>query len=406
MPVHTAPSKEGYPMPRRKIDDVEMQAVAYLYSQKYSREDIKNILCLSQSTVSRSIQRALEAGWLETNVRFVTEHMTPERMQEIEALVSPQHHLTERLHTFAHQHGVLARLHIRVFPNAPQPHTSTTQATPRDWFGHVAAGYIRDVLRPSQVCGVSWGYMIASVVRGLHTLGPPPLQKGPPIEFVPLCGEPLDTAVTHFSSSSLAAQLDEMMNAGTQHSRSLAAVPALIPEGFTPREVQVIRKLIGHVTAYREIFQRREADEGQHAPWIDQLDTVLTGIGSAETSLRYWDDALVRTGGIDRDRLSRLVIGDICGILFARPNLSPSQQAELKRIEERWTGIREHQMKRCAEQALQQGTPGVIVVAVGADRAESVCESVKRGLINTLVIDCALADALLHKMGAGPQVVG
>jgi DNA-binding transcriptional regulator LsrR (DeoR family) len=383
-------------MPRRKIPDVEMQAVAYLYSQKYSREDIKHILHLSQSTVSRSIQRALEAGWLETNVRFVTEHITPERMQEIEALVSPQHHLTEHLHAFAHRHGVLARPHIRVFPNAPQPPTSTAQATPRDWFGHVAAGYIRDLLRPSQVCGVSWGYMLASVVRGLRTLGPPPLRKGPPIEFVPLCGEPLDTAITQYSSSGLAAQLDEALNGGTEHSRPLAAVPALIPEEFTPREVQVIRRLIGHVTAYREIFQGREDTEGQQAPWIDQLDTILTGIGSAETSLRYWDDALVRTGGIDRDRLSGLVLGDISGVLFARPNLSPSQQAELTRIEERWTGIREPQMQRCAERAFHQGTPGVIVVAVGADRAESVCESIKRGLINTLVIDRALADALLQ----------
>ena len=60
-------------------------------------------------------------------------------------------------------------------------------------------------------------------------------------------------------------------------------------------------------------------------------------------------------------------------------------EAQAIRIEERWTGIREHQMQRCAEQALQQGTAGVIVVAVGADRAESVCESVKRGLVNTLV---------------------
>jgi len=62
-------------------------------------------------------------------------------------------------------------------------------------------------------------------------------------------------------------------------------------------------------------------------------------------------------------------------------------------------------MQRCAEQALQQGTAGVIVVAVGADRAESVCESVKRGLVNTLVIDRALADALLQKLASGPQVV-
>ena len=55
-------------------------------------------------------------------------------------------------------------------------------------------------------------------------------------------------------------------------------------------------------------------------------------------------------------------------------------------------------MRLCAAHAFQHGTPGVIVVAMGANRAESVCEGIKRGLINAVVMDRTLADALAQKL--------
>ena len=55
-------------------------------------------------------------------------------------------------------------------------------------------------------------------------------------------------------------------------------------------------------------------------------------------------------------------------------------------------------MHRCVAHAFQHGTPGVIVVAMGADRAESVCEGIKRGLINIVVMDRTLADTLAQKI--------
>ena len=38
--------------------------------------------------------------------------------------------------------------------------------------------------------------------------------------------------------------------------------------------------------------------------------------------------------------------------------------------------------------------PGVVVVSVGGDKAEIIKECIRRGLINHLVIDMKLADAL------------
>jgi len=389
-------------MPRhRKIGEVEMQAAAYLYSQKYPREEIKKILHLSQSTVSRSIKHAEKEGWLEVNIRFAKEKLSSERMEEIEAIASPQKHLKKQLDEFATKYGGPAP-NLRVFPSTNRDMTATDQVAHLESFGQVVAGHIRDLLRPSKVCGVTWGYTLASVVRGLHRLGPPPLQKGNPTEFIPLCGESLDTAgmkLPVYSSSSIAAQFDEIINGGTKHSLSLAAVPALIPRDFTQNKVQAIRELIARVTAYSSIFSKGiEKEKAQHEPWIDKLDTILTGISPAEYPLGYWRDALVTTGRIDRDQLSRFAVGDIGGILFARRDLSKSELVELEKINERWTGIREHQMKRCAAEASQNRTSGVVVVAVGENKAASICESIKRGLVNELVIDRDLAVALAQSM--------
>jgi len=60
-------------------------------------------------------------------------------------------------------------------------------------------------------------------------------------------------------------------------------------------------------------------------------------------------------------------------------------------------GITEEKMQKCAENAFHNKTAGVIVVAIGANKAKSVYESMKRKLVNTLVIDLDLAEALLQE---------
>jgi len=58
-------------------------------------------------------------------------------------------------------------------------------------------------------------------------------------------------------------------------------------------------------------------------------------------------------------------------------------------------------LQRVAQQADRRKRPGVIVVALGADRAEIVGEAVRRGLINEPIIDRPLADALARTLSPG-----
>lgn len=223
---------------------------------------------------------------------------------------------------------------------------------------------------------------------------PSPLRKGKPIQFILLCGEPLGNSPTRFSSSNLASQLDVLINGGTRIPLSLAAVPALIPKDFSRAEVNAIRKLISRVDAHREIFGGPNQESARRECLIDNVDTILTSIGSSATALAFGDDEFVKTAGITREDLQKLVIGDIGGVLFPRPHLGAGEQAALDQIVARWTGITEKHIKYCIDRARHDKTPGVIVVAIGESKATIVYECVKRGLVNHLVIDQDLAKKL------------
>src|SRR5207253_198591 len=65
-------------------------------------------------------------------------------------------------------------------------------------------------------------------------------------------------------------------------------------------------------------------------------------------------------------------------------------------INERWTGVRLEHIRRCADAtARDHSRAGVIVLAMGAAKAQITLECVRAGLITELVIDHDLATALL-----------
>ena len=66
-----------------------------------------------------------------------------------------------------------------------------------------------------------------------------------------------------------------------------------------------------------------------------------------------------------------------------------------------WTGVRLKHLQRIAQQAERRKRPGVIVVSLGIDRAEIIAEAVRCGLINELIVDRSLADALARVLSAG-----
>jgi hypothetical protein len=73
----------------------------------------------------------------------------------------------------------------------------------------------------------------------------------------------------------------------------------------------------------------------------------------------------------------------------------------------RWTGVKMGHLQDCARRALNRTpdrAPGVIVLAIGANKATVVYEALRKGLIQHLFTDEDLADRLeqiCSKPGAG-----
>ena len=380
---------------RRKTLPLDKQVAAYMYAeQRRSQQYIAKFLGVSQSVVSRLLKEAETEGLLETRVRFMSRRVSIEQFNEIKARASPRgidlaRRLSERSKEEVH------RLRVEVVPSASNE-TSTAAWTYRiqQFAVSTTERIIKPLLVEASALGVAWGENVGAVVQELKASCPAPPRANSPVQCVPLIGEPLGRAISRFSSSRLAADLDQVLNGGNEHSLSLALVPALIPQGFSNEEVAAIREFISYVPAYREVFGGKNGmrDDGSE-PWVRRLDAILTSVSPADRPLGFDHDSMVKSARLSRTQLLEAVIGDICGALIPRNGY----ERQVEQINQFWNGITLEDIRRCREQA----SPGVIVVAVGKNKSRSVYDAVLRGFVNHLIIDQDLADGLDELCDAG-----
>ena len=164
-------------MDQKKLDAA---AAAKLYSEGKSQEDIGTLLGLSQSVVSRRLKDARDEGWLvKARPTFHEERLSSEDISAIKArLHTPDRML--RLLQAVREGGSQIHPDVRVFPGADI-----------DDFAKFSAEHVRGLLVKANVCGVSWGRSLATVVAHIRRRGSGAVRKEEPIQFVPLCGEPL-----------------------------------------------------------------------------------------------------------------------------------------------------------------------------------------------------------------------
>jgi DNA-binding transcriptional regulator LsrR (DeoR family) len=261
-------------------------------------------------------------------------------------------------------------------------------------FGRLAAPRVQELLPAMNLAGVTWGKTIARLVDGLQHLNPQTPALPDRVRFVPLTGEPLTFPDPETSSSNLAHRLNEIVNGRADVVHSLTAVPAFIPAKFTGRGRQAIRAFIAEIAGYRVIFAAEGADGRRQEPLADRLDCIITGVGTVSPGVsgRLLDDRVVAED-ITKERLQERVIGDIGGVFLPR---SP-RDGVVRGINERWTGVRLEHIARCAAAAARDPSRvGVIVLALGRAKAEILLECVRGGLINELIIDHDLAQALIQ----------
>jgi DNA-binding transcriptional regulator LsrR (DeoR family) len=383
----------------RRSDELSAQAVAYLYSQGQTQIDIAVLLGISQAVVSRLLARARAEGWIEETVRFARERFSEETLKEIELFSSPhslQQKITGLVRRGEHYDGGEGP-RIRVFPLAGAKDLDRHERL--KVFGTAAAGHVRDLLCRSEFTGVSFGNTVAAVVKGLEPICLPHPRSDRPVNFFPLCGEPLGFNPSKQSASILAAQLDEFINGRRDHAFSLAAVPALIPKSFKGADLKVIQRLLGQVESFSLLFRGQDVNGRLREPWISKVDTILTSVSPERFAFWFANDAFVKTYGISREELDELAVGDIGGVLIPRGTLPKSKRAKLEGIRDRWNGVRVEHLQECARKARNGSKPGIVVVATDRDKATFLLHIIRLGLVNQLLIDQTLAEELEQLSG-------
>jgi DNA-binding transcriptional regulator LsrR (DeoR family) len=381
-------------MPRAKDRDSEFDELtaAYMAAQGEKQIAIAHTLDLSQAAVSRLLEKARHK-YLHQELRFIDKDLSAETMERIRRRASrrPSNDALNRILQFGRARGPS----LWVFPCEAPPDKPDERM---EELSRHAARHIRDLIQRSKCFGVTWGGMVSSVARALRDLSlPAPWSERGNIDVIPLSGEPLGNDPTTYSSSSIAHVLGQVINGEKYYARSLAMVPAFVPEGFEPKEVAGVWRLIGLVKSHAEIFGPHGARAGAGDSEADRVDMILTSVGPAERPLGFGRGTLVGKTSI-RD-LPQLVVGDMGGVCFPKRALTPSQKASLETVAERWTGLSRRHIEQCARRAFGEksastGPPGVVVVSVGRKRAPFLLEAIRLGLINHLIVDDELQDGL------------
>jgi DNA-binding transcriptional regulator LsrR (DeoR family) len=278
-------------------------------------------------------------------------------------------------------------------------------------FARQAAPYLRELILRSQTCGVTWGGMLSSLVDAFRAFSPGPwLTAGKFIRFLPLCGEPLGNLPTHYSSSSLVAELWRLANGSVEPSPSIAMVPAFIPGGFEQAELAGVKKLIGMVKSYNEVFGADNKRSSENPDlYVNKLDSIITSVGTLKRPLRHGQGTLFDTGGVTIEQLIELIRGEMGGVCIPREGLKGRAKKTLDKLNDRWTGLRLEHLESCAKRASVEpdpfrGKPGVVVISVGTDRAPFVYEAIKLGLINHLIVDDELEKTLEELVKSDPVI--
>jgi len=381
----------------RKLDELKMLEAAYLRSQGKDQNAIAERLKISQSKVSHYISDAREHGILE--FRFVDDRVPPEQLARVKAKLRSEP-LEQMLARIGPSRPGLRTPALHVYPCRSRITSDMAWKHRIERFAGDCAEDLLKVLDSASVIGVAWGVMIANAVDAMRTSRRTNLRSKQTV--IPLLGEPLGRPITQHSSSVLASNLAEILDPDCTPGKtlSLGPVPAFIPADMTRAETKAIHKLIRRMTAYREIYGAEESavdGEEKSVPWIERVDAILTSVSNQERPLGFDDDGLIRATGIRRQRLNDLVIGDLCGVVIPRPNLDRQSRAEIDSIMSQWTGVRVEHLEKCAARARNgdpDGAPGVIVLAIGANKAPVVHEALRRGLIQHLFMDEDLADRL------------
>ncbi len=391
-------------MPDANETSIDALSVAYLAAQGKTQIEISRILGLSQSVVSRHYS-AVKDKYIKTV--FLEDQVKPDTLQEIQRRTSG-HGLQDRLQKLAWKHGQEGpQVHSVFLPEDHQGNPNFEMFAPR------AAPFVYNLLKQARkTVGVAWGSTLWHTTQHLRTFVEAPWRKDLPIEFIPLCGDPLvDSLVAKRyadrTSSRIASELSKIVNGDELRSVWLGLVPAYIPRTFDKYQREVIDRFIDLSPHYGRIFGPRDGSTPAERPLAEDLDMILTAAGSSEYPVGFGKGRLLQLEDSEARELGKHIHGDIGGVLVPKTDPGPESTASgrqlVKELTDLWTGLRMVHLKTCARLAFadrgdQGRRPGVTLLGYRDDLADVVCQAVQEGVVNHLIVGSPLEAAIMKKL--------
>lgn len=366
--------------------DQRAQCAAYLRARhNMSQIEIGEALGgLSQPHVSRLLTHAQKKKYLVVTERFAEEKFSSDWIKQIDELLAPPD-LSAALSAFCQPLNRIAP-NVRVFESG-SGQTEAALTHRRNRFGRTASGRLAELLTKADIVGVAWGRTIQTMIDGI-VLSNRPVDSARAIDFLPVCAEFVKLTQRGYSASRLAERLDDIYNSGNGSTVSMTGFPAFIPRAYDADMQRSIRRLVSDTPSFAHVFSGDD-------PLAGRIDTLISSVGSSQTPLLGALEELVHAGQVTAARLSELIVGDLGGILIPRRDLGKKDQLLVEELNDMWTGLQIDHVRGIADRASNDPAKnGVVIVAMQAERAATILELVRSGLVNELIIDQKAADQL------------
>jgi DNA-binding transcriptional regulator LsrR (DeoR family) len=387
-------------LPQRKLGDFAEEQQAALRAVYLSRpdvlsqEEIAEILNVkSQAEVSRLLKKAQAWGLAEKwHINLPRE--TVESVEQ--SIFSKHRELKDKLERIRiHNKQLIGVKKISVY-HIPQRSSTPDGSAPQgedgmlQTFGRLAVDAVVPLLKSMQTksCVVAWGRTIRWLIEAI----PKQSYTRDDLTIMPCAGEPLGLREAEFSASAAARKLASAFGC---ESLSLAGSSARIPHDLLKYSTH-IKDYVSRCGDYARIF-------GGSVALIDSADVIITGIGDMRTSEkdRWFGETMhsISLTPLDelRAELRENAAGNIGGVWLPADSANTKHRQAIEKINEGWLGIQYKHLESCARRCSgEKDGPGVVVVAAGRDKANILAHIV--GVVNHLVIDTSLANAVLDDL--------
>jgi DNA-binding transcriptional regulator LsrR (DeoR family) len=240
-------------------------------------------------------------------------------------------------------------------------------------FARNAAPQVVRALALGTVFSVGWGKTLWTVINALGTItGGTPVPVVPGAIVFPFAGHPMRRDTQEASSTGIARILADKLK--SHHPvPSLEVIPSTEPIAAKQREFRCN-------TEYRQIFGTSPDDANS---LMSQANAVITGVGDFHNGL-VWRTEIAQRGLGPWEMARRKFSGDLGGALMHITEEDFDDPA--------WLGITLSHFKAIAS----RGSPGVILVVLGKNKMKATLRAVQLKMVNRIIADYTLADALHH----------